>query len=348
MKIASVTVTSNREDLIGDALRSVPWVDLACIVDVGVEDGTIQAAISVMGDRVRTSKFTDASTMGEMRNYGNAWARECGADWAMILDTDERIHGDEHSIRFFLQSASADVVMVESVDEHGSTYPKERFFRLPATVAFNGHCHERIEYAAKAPAIMPRVRFSEIKKTKEQMAAKAEALIAALEEDVTCDPDNGWAWYHLGESQAYLKHWGRAADAFAVASETMGGQVQRAWACMRKAQVLYMAGMYERALGACIYGMGIDPSIEELPWMAGCLCYVLDRKREAAFWARMSSAIGCMALGHSHRPWHSIPKGRWEGPFELLEQCYQDTGNLIEASRFRSVKERAAKGRENA
>ena len=130
MKIASVTLSSNRESIIGDALRSVSgWVDMACILDLGITDGTLDVARGIMGDRIRVTKASDILTTGQLRNIGNDFAFECGADRAATLDTDERINIRKgFDIRGYLEGMTHDCVVTQDA---GRTYSKERFFRLP-------------------------------------------------------------------------------------------------------------------------------------------------------------------------------------------------------------------------
>ena len=58
MKLFSVTLTSNREDVIGDAIRSVvDWVDGCIIVDLGITDNTLEVVRSVAGEKMKAKKL---------------------------------------------------------------------------------------------------------------------------------------------------------------------------------------------------------------------------------------------------------------------------------------------------
>lgn len=124
--LVSVTITDNREDEIVGALLSVAdHVDRVLVVDTGVTDQTLQRAQSIAGDRLSIvkHKWVDFSTA---RNAGIDAAARMGAEWVVIVDSDERLHLGSVDLRAALARAMTDVLLVESEDGH---YPKEKILR---------------------------------------------------------------------------------------------------------------------------------------------------------------------------------------------------------------------------
>ena len=137
MILASVTLTSNRESIVGDALRSVAGIiDLCLLIDLGITDGTVRVAREIVGDKVRVVPYVECDSS---RNCGLDKAAAMGADWGMTLDTDERMNFKGADIRGTLAEIGSGIILVP---HDSGTYSKERFFKLPLVDRFVGHCHE--------------------------------------------------------------------------------------------------------------------------------------------------------------------------------------------------------------
>src|SRR5262245_22458482 len=123
VKIVSTTLTGNNADIIGDALRSVvAWVDQCLVIDTGVSDESLQIARSVAGDKYVERRFRWVQDFSAARNYALDTARAIGADWAITLDTDERIDLNGEDLRGVMQRARVDVLMISN---EGREYAKE-------------------------------------------------------------------------------------------------------------------------------------------------------------------------------------------------------------------------------
>ena len=174
MIIASVTITSNRVDIIGDAIKSVlPWVDMVVLIDLGITDETVDVALAIAGDKLRVVKYEGPSDTSAWRNFGNDTAHALGADWACTLDTDERMNVGRVNVRKFLERTEAQCLLVYDKDR---IYAKERFFRLPATIQFKRNCHERIPANAQGIDSFKEITFSEIPKTGQALLDKYEFI----------------------------------------------------------------------------------------------------------------------------------------------------------------------------
>jgi hypothetical protein len=90
--VASVTLTNGGEDVIRDALASVVgWVDACILLDTGITDNTVQLAQQAAGDKLLLQKLPWPGSFADARNAALDATAAAGAQWAIILDTDERI-----------------------------------------------------------------------------------------------------------------------------------------------------------------------------------------------------------------------------------------------------------------
>ena len=84
IKISVCIIAKNEEDQIGDALRSVDWVNEKILVDTGSTDKTVNIAKS---NNSRVAHFSKGS-FDDWRNKG---LEESSGDWILYIDADERI-----------------------------------------------------------------------------------------------------------------------------------------------------------------------------------------------------------------------------------------------------------------
>jgi hypothetical protein len=201
MKIASVTITSSRAHIIEDAIRSVvDWVDFCLLVDLCITDNTVEVAQAIAGDKLRVVKYEGLDQTGAMRNAGNDQAALLGVTWSCTLDTDERIRVSPGvDLRATLEACDSSVVMVW---DQTVTYPKERFFRLPAQVRWEGHCHERIPADTLGIGILSPadIRFSELPKSPEAQRAKLEWVESEMRKEILADPEDAHPWLLLADA----------------------------------------------------------------------------------------------------------------------------------------------------
>lgn len=83
MKISTIILTKNSEELIKDCLESLRWVDEIVIVDDSSKDKTLEIAKKA-GCRV----FTFSGDFSAKRNFGAEKAR---GEWLLYVDVDERV-----------------------------------------------------------------------------------------------------------------------------------------------------------------------------------------------------------------------------------------------------------------
>jgi predicted GH43/DUF377 family glycosyl hydrolase len=324
--ISSVTMTGNSRDIIGDALRSVvDWVDWCLVVDTGITDDTLEIAREIAGDKLVVRSFPWRDDFAAARNFGLESATHLGADWAVMMDTDERLDLNRIDIHTALGAASADVVTVTHVS---SAYDKERFFRLPARGHYAGPTHEAFMRETDwAP--QPGVRFTELEKTYEQYRHKVERDVAILSRHTAQHPDDPRWFYYLGDALAGLGRDDEAIAAFRRCASLDGWDEEGAWALYRAAECFLRLERPLDAVESCAAGMTKHAGLAELPWLAAFASWQADRPAQAVYWARLAIVLGHFAgsgasvprAGFRHQP------ALWEGPYDVLRFALRRLGD---------------------
>lgn len=278
MKITAVTITSDtRETIIGDALRSViDWVDEVLIVHLpGLgSDGTLDVARSICGEKMRVIEVPHTIPWAEIRNIS---LRSADGDWAVVLDTDERIRLGLVDIRTILaaHAMGLDVMTVPNLE---NAYDKERFFRLPFKGQFVGGIHEQLR-GVGVTGRLGGVVFSEVPKDRD-----IPRLLAGLEAQAAEEP---WCerWgYQQGASLEMLGRFEEAIKAYSSITQT-------GWVRFCRARCLSNMQQHQEAFDLCLESLGLFPTYAEFPWLMGWQCLGLGKPLEAIAWARMAQAL---------------------------------------------------------
>ena len=84
MKISAIILAKDEEELIGDCLESIKWVDEIVIVDDGLSHKMLEIAEKAKAKIVKLQK----GSFSEKRNLG---ARKAQGKWLFYVDIDERV-----------------------------------------------------------------------------------------------------------------------------------------------------------------------------------------------------------------------------------------------------------------
>ena len=346
--IVSTTLTGNSREIIGDALRSViDWVDWCLVIDTGVTDDTLEIAREIAGDKLTVRTLSWQEDFAAARNFALHAAAELGADWAVTLDTDERLVLGETDVRTLLASTTADTLHVTQVN---GTYGKERFFRLPARGRYVGPTHEAFIRESGESGTLDGLRFDELGKTHEQYRQKAERDIAILSRHTAEHPEDPRWFYYLGDSLTGLGRHEEAIAAFRQCGSLNGWDEEGAWALYRAAECFLKLGRPADAVECCATGMARHAGLAELPWLAAYASWQADRPAQAAYWARQAIAMGNFAgdgatvprVGFRH------PPALWEGPFDVLRFALRRLGDDAGADEAERLFQEAKTARESA
>lgn len=348
MKIVSVTMAGNNADIIGDALRSVVnEVDYCYLLDTRsvIVDGTEEVARAVCGEKLRVGRRAWNDNFGFMRSLALDMAYQATkAEWAIWVDSDERIVVDKPGAVRQLCETAGDLADAITVWHVSGEYRKERLIRLPAQGRYHGKTHEywNGNDPKRMAVCQSTVRFDELPKSDEQMAAKLERDNHLLIEMIAEEPDEPRWPFYAGDNvynraryetdeavqhrmkEAALKHFMHAAQMGA------GWGEMRAWAAFRACNILIEAG--EPGMARELAGLGLSDRITpELLWALSVAALMAEDYPEAIKAATHAAAAGdytgygktlrMQESGHIH------PPARWNLPYETLARAYAAMGN---------------------
>lgn len=284
MKICSITLSSSRPDTIGDALRSVSSViDCAIIVDLGLDQPTIDAIHSAIRSDWDSVECSPDSPCAEMRNTGLKYAEFVGFDWAIMLDTDERINLNGVDLKMLLEETDYDCL---SIVEDTGMYAKPRIFRLPAH-RYHGGIHEQIPY--DRIGLVPGATFHELPKTLEVYQARLRQDLEGLQKQIEASPNNpAWEFY-LGLTLEALNRPLEAIQWYRRSQEHNPNPRMTEWTSVRIASCYLLEEDRQSAKDELSqYG---NPSMAEIPCMLAALELEEGNFRYAIASARLADAI---------------------------------------------------------
>ncbi len=326
-----------------------------CAVTMGPSGGTkeyVEARSTVEAlvyHTIYDVKSKAISDFSEARNRLLKKAERCGCDWALMLDTDERIHTDTKiglqgepayvdtgggalhggDLKSLLAYTTHDMLHVWASDH---SYAKPRLFRLPARGHYKGPTHECwIADPGSTTGTLEGITFSELPKTPEQYRAKAERdrdILLRYTDEHEGDPR--W-WYYLGDTFAGLGEADDAYVAFSTCWSLDGWDEESAWAAYRIAEMSCRKNDFKSGLRWCLNGMQRHPGMAELPWLAGYCCYHLGRYQHAIWWEHMACELNYKAA-HEQRINFRHEPALWEGPYDVLRWSYLAIGDIYRAS----------------
>lgn len=342
-RIASVTISNNRESIIADALESVlSRVDVCVLVDTGISDNTIEIARQVAGDKLRVCKHAWKKNFAAARNASLDFAREYEADWAIVVDTDERFNWSDVDVRAACADEKSDVFYMHAAD---GSYIKEKIIRLDADVRYHGDVHE--VPLAKSHAMLPKANFEELAKTPEQIREKYARDLPILM-DMVSRPEmmhDGRWWYYLGDTHEGLGNNEQAARAFARCVELRTPVSEDgAWAAYRQAWMLIVLNRFQEAIEACARGLTRHAGVAELPWLAAVASARAGRNDQATYWAHLSIALGRFKGLNTPRVGFMYGPGLWENPYDVLRFSAPTPEERADAEREMQEAKRARLG----
>ena len=254
--------------------------------------------------------FSDA------RNASLDRARECGADWALVVDTDERFDWRGVNLREALKSATSDMLLVQFAD---GSYYKEKIIRSGSVVRYVGPTHE--VPLGGSQSVLPSAVFDELSKNWVQVHTKFTRDVAVLA-DWVAQPENasdGRWWYYLGDAHQGLGNMDAAIRAFAQCVELRKPPSEEgAWAAYRQAECLMRTDRPREAVEVCARGLSRFSGTGELAWLAAVAAHRSGWTEQAANWARMSVAIGRFDGCSPRRDGFLYTPALYELPYDVL------------------------------
>jgi tetratricopeptide (TPR) repeat protein len=338
IKIVATVLCGNNEGIVEEAVRSVvDWVDEVCLIDTGIHDSSAKRVRDITQEKYTEATFAWCGDFAAARNSALVLADQCGATWALTLDTDERMvfHGfkDREHLRQQLGSDSdVQAWLVPCQDGH---YSKERFIKIPASVRWKGATHEALNCEHPSHRrILPDCYFWELAKDEHAFEQKLLRDLEILKQTTRNNPlDPRW-WYYLGQTYEGLRQWRSAVRALSRCIRLDGWPDESAWACYLAASCLCHLKEYREAEEYCALGMSRKPNAVELPWLASWCCLERCNYAMAIQWAGI--AIGINIEQNSPRGDDSVAGFRhlpawFEAPYDVLRFAYRHTNQIEKA-----------------
>ena len=330
-------LSGNAAAIVRDAAASVAdWIDLLLLLDTGITDDTESVVRDVIGPRLRVERIGWRNDFAWARNTALEKAAALGGDWALTIDTDERLAwpGFRSIADLRLKLASDPDTLTWMVADRGGSYRKERFIRLPSRLEWRERTHEALcGSTARERSIMVEACFHEEPKSAEALERKFTRDIAILLEETKARPDHGRSWFYLGQSYDGLRQDEEAVEAYRRCTAVTQWPEEAAFACFKAAICLCRLGRYEAALDTCVHGLARQAAMPELAWQAGYCNYHLGRFADAIHWSEMAIAIGAAEGSNAGRDRVSLRDlvGWYDGPYDLIRFASRRLGRHREA-----------------
>jgi tetratricopeptide (TPR) repeat protein len=329
--IVSTTLTGSNAATIGDALDSVlAQVDRCLVIDTGARDDTLAVARAAAGDKLLVREFPWRDDFAAARNFALEAAAAAGAQWAVTVDTDERLDFDRgFSLTESLERA-APAIQVFMVESDDGSYAKERIIRLPSDLRWTGPTHEALLGQRDGGSqLLPGVRFRELPKDAAALRRKLERDVALLRRHTKRHPKEARWHYYLGTSHHDLGEYAAAVDAYRACAAAGGWPEEGAWACYRAADCCCSLERWAEAIDFCTQGLAIRSATAELAWLAGFAAYKAGRYEDAIAWSNMAVVNGLYdgAGAAFQRFGFRHPPALYEGPYDVLRWTFKALGN---------------------
>ena len=343
MKLISITVTSStKEAIIADALKSVrDWVDLMLIVHIEHgSDDTMQVAHDICKSKLRVVSVPLDMPFPDMRNAGLIEAERLSADWSVQLDTDERILRNDIDVRSTLAKVPNDIIAV-TVHEDTGAYDKVRFIRHPTECRFSQSFHEELVPDPKK-CTLSHIRFHELPKSPEQIAQRVEQQITACRNQAKQEPENPRWQYYLASALEKSKQYQEAILIYLRAAQLFKESEPKAWVFFRIACCWALQEKNAEAINAALQAMLYGPDYAEAPWLIAQINFMSGMYREAIAWAKVAAVHNWSRKrpGEIHRIGFKEPRALYEGPYQVMAQCYFKMGDPVQ---FKQAQQEAAK-----
>jgi tetratricopeptide (TPR) repeat protein len=264
-----------------------------------------------------------------------------------MLDIDERLDAGGMDVRAALVDASADVLIVNHVS---GAYGRDRFVRLPARGRFVGPTHEGFVVEGGARGHLPGMVFDTLTTSHEDSRKTIERAVASFAALTAEYPDDPRWFYYLGDALTELGRDDEAIAAFRVCASLNGWDEEGAWAMYRAAESYCRLGRHAEAVEVCTIGMNKHAGMAELPWLAAFASWQAGRPAQAAYWARLSIAMGHFAGAGASVPRVGFrhPPALWEGPYDVLRFALRANGDHAGADEAERLFHQARAAREKA
>ena len=336
MKIVSTTLVGAGRS--GEAVRALQ--SAAGLVDefVVVDTAPIDAPPIRLSVGVRVERLPWPGRFDVARNFCLDLARDAGADWSVMLDSDEALeYRDAAEVRAFLAGLDP-LVKIVCADAWDGTYQRERFFRGGIPQRWRFRTHESIDPEPGEQTKIPRsiISWKESPKSGEMIRAKSLRDLEMIRADLIDYPAEPRLLFYLGNTLGHLghEHYEEAIAAYRKVADVGVGE-GCAWACFCAGRLYAELGRIAseagdtaeaqrcawKAIDCCSAGIHREPRIAELHWLAAVMHHGMGNHAVGQAYARQAKLHGYGTPSAEIRHGFMIPHALSDGPDIVEAMC---------------------------
>ena len=290
MKIlATVLLGPGSEKSVADAIKSVAsQVDGFLLIESGGGDVAAHAALDAAIECHAHCTFRRFAWTGDYaaaRQFAFERARNCGADYAVTLDPDERLELPEN-LRDLLQAHSE--IAVWTLVDRDEGYHKERIIRCDSGARWHGRVCENVELPEDQDRGRMRGHFWELPKDEGATTRRYERGVTECERMIS-EGDDRYKWRrHMGSCLLGLGKRKEAIEQFERALSLAESDEDRAWVsfllCEHEVLDEHHEGAQARAADALRRHAGFLP---EFGWIFAYCQFKAGDHQNASRWAQL-------------------------------------------------------------
>lgn len=291
MKIlATVLLGPGADKNVSGAIESCATsVDGFLLIESGGGEPALDAAYAAIpAGHVRTAHtFRWTGSYADGRNFALNAAREAGADYAVTLDPDERVH---LAANYRDLIGKHPEVLVWVAEDRAECYYKERIIRCAGDHAWHGRVCENV--IAGPQVMLPGSHFTELPKDEAAEVRRRERGVVECQRMID-EGDERFKWYrHMASCLTGL---GRLEEAFAAnqkAVELAQTPEDQARARFHVCEHLVLQERYDEARALAAVGLAdFAGYMQEFGWILAWCDHKSGSFQNSARWAQIVSQM---------------------------------------------------------
>lgn len=318
--LATVLLGPGSDKSVGEAIESVrERVDGFVFIESGGGQAALNAALDTYrsdGSRYIKRVFRWTGNYGEARQFALDAAAECGADYALTLDPDERVTLPEN-YRDKLRAFPEIHVWILENRTDANTYHKERLLRCGVGLKWHGRVCENID--GGPPSAKLDGEFRELPKDEAAENRRYERGVVEMRRMIGEGDDRFKWWRHLGQCLVGLQRYDEAVEAFETALTKNPGPEERAWTTYLLCEQLVLRQQYQRAHDLAAQGLAQHAGfIPEFGSILAYVQYLAGDYQNASRWAQLVLMVPPDRTRISFRSGQAAPRAK-----EVLARAHQ-------------------------
>lgn len=286
-KVSLCMIVKDEEEYLSKCLSSIyDIVDEMIIVDTGSSDKTVEIAKS-FGAKVYYFKWNN--NFSEARNESLKYATK---DWILILDADDELYPEDREILKALLNSELDekaIYYFETLSYYGSCIENEnisvninpRLFKNNRGIHYEGEVHNQLVFDnGEYNVICDSIKIHHYGYLNERIVSKDknERNIKILKEQIKQNPNDGFAYFNLGNEYSAANDIKRALECYYKSYEDF--DASRGYSFILILSIIisnYILGEYDEALKYISVGYKHFPKCTDLYFYESLIWNALNR-----------------------------------------------------------------------